>query len=168
MNEKENIEPIQGKFVVKCSKPVDVVVRQAYVQSSFLECLKIKEDHPKPNEFEIDSQVDKAVKSLRNLDGGSNRLTEGLSACFRTRISTQNSRYVQSESSQTMRSSRMAEDLKQLWRVLCFVQMKDKLLAGFMTCWLCFGKSEDPLKLEGVHRPASHVRSTTSDDIVQD
>lgn len=40
------------------------------------------------------------------------------------------------------------------------MQMKSKLLAGLMTCGVRFGKSEDLLELDGVRRPAFHVRST--------
>jgi hypothetical protein len=48
---------------------------------------------------------------------------------------------------------------KQLWRVFCLVEMKDKLLDGPMTCCVRFGKLEDPLKLDGVCCPAFHVGS---------
>lgn len=88
------------------------------------------------------SPPDKAVKPFPSFDV-ERWLTVRLWACFRTRGWSQNSRYVQSEKFIDHAVSNRDEAgclkdgliLKQLWRVLCFVQMKDKLSAGFMTFW---------------------------------
>jgi hypothetical protein len=89
----------------------------------------------------------------------------GLWACFRTRVCAQISQYIQGDSSFTTskwdKATYVKDEsvLKQLWRVFCLVEMKDKLLDGPMTCCVRFGKLEDPLKLDGVCCPAFHVGS---------